>query len=124
MNEMKVNVTRRGFSGAILSGVAAALLMLQPTAAQPASEKPFRVVTTFTIIRDIAQNVAGDKAIVESIVKPGAEIHDYQPTPQDIVRAQAADLVLWNGFNLEREGRAERRRDGWHRADRNHGRPL
>jgi manganese/iron transport system substrate-binding protein len=76
--------------------------MLQPTAAQPASEKPFRVVTTFTIIRDIAQNVAGDKAIVESIVKPGAEIHDYQPTPQDIVRAQAADLVLWNGFNLER----------------------
>ena len=33
---------------------------------------------------------------------PGAEIHDYQPTPLDIVKAQAADLVLWNGFNLER----------------------
>jgi len=64
--------------------------------------KPFRVVTTFTIIQDIAQNVAGDKAIVESITKPGAEIHDYQPTPLDIVRAQSADLVLWNGFNLER----------------------
>ena len=59
-------------------------------------------MTTFTIIQDIAQNVAGDKAIVESITKPGAEIHDYQPTPLDIVRAQAADLVLWNGFNLER----------------------
>ncbi len=41
-------------------------------------------------------------AVVESITKPGAEIHDYQPTPLDIVRAQAADLVLWNGFNLER----------------------
>ena len=40
--------------------------------------------------------------MVESITKPGAEIHDYQPTPLDIVRAQAADLVLWNGFNLER----------------------
>jgi manganese/iron transport system substrate-binding protein len=40
--------------------------------------------------------------VVESITKPGAEIHDYQPTPLDIVRAQAADLVLWNGFNLER----------------------
>jgi manganese/iron transport system substrate-binding protein len=52
--------------------------------------------------RDIAQNIAGDKAIVESITKPGAEIHDYQPTPLDIVKAQAADLVLWNGFNLER----------------------
>ena len=40
--------------------------------------------------------------MVESITKPGAEIHDYQPTPLDIVKAQAADLVLWNGFNLER----------------------
>jgi manganese/iron transport system substrate-binding protein len=62
----------------------------------------FRVVTTFTIIQDIAQNVAGDKAVVESITKPGAEIHDYQPTPLDIVKAQQADLVLWNGFGLER----------------------
>ncbi len=60
------------------------------------------MVTTFTVIQDIAQNVAGDKAVVESITKPGAEIHDYQPTPLDIVRAQEADLVLWNGFNLER----------------------
>jgi manganese/iron transport system substrate-binding protein len=71
-------------------------------AAQETSGKPFRVVTTFTVIRDIAQNVAGDRAVVESITKPGAEIHDYQPTPQDIVRAQTADLVLWNGLNLER----------------------
>jgi len=62
----------------------------------------FRVVTTFTVIQDIAQNVAGDAAVVESITKPGAEIHDYQPTPGDIVKAQNADLVLWNGFNLER----------------------
>jgi manganese/iron transport system substrate-binding protein len=66
------------------------------------ARKPFRVVTTFTVIQDIAQNVAGTAAIVESITKPGAEIHDYQPTPLDIVKAQAADLVLWNGFNLER----------------------
>lgn len=63
---------------------------------------PFKVVTTFTVIQDIAQNVAGDKAVVESITKPGAEIHDYQPTPKDIVKAQKADLILWNGMNLER----------------------
>ncbi|WGE84525.1 metal ABC transporter substrate-binding protein [Actinobacillus equuli subsp. equuli] len=63
---------------------------------------PFKVVTTFTVIQDIAQNVAGDKAIVESITKPGAEIHDYQPTPKDIAKAQKADLILWNGMNLER----------------------
>ncbi|WP_323835521.1 metal ABC transporter substrate-binding protein [Photorhabdus africana] len=64
--------------------------------------KQFKVVTTFTIIQDIAQNVAGDAAIVESITKPGAEIHDYQPTPKDIIKSQHADLILWNGLNLER----------------------
>lgn len=67
-----------------------------------ARDKPLKVVTTFTVIADIAKNVAGDAAVVESITKPGAEIHDYDPTPGDIVKAQAADLVLWNGLNLER----------------------
>jgi len=67
-----------------------------------AARKPFRVVTTFTVIQDIAQNVAGTAAVVESITKPGAEIHDYQPTPLDVVKAQSADLVIWNGMNLER----------------------
>ncbi len=61
-----------------------------------------RVVTTFTIIADMARNVAGDAATVESLTKPGSEIHGYEPTPQDIVKAQRADLVLWNGLNLER----------------------
>jgi manganese/iron transport system substrate-binding protein len=50
----------------------------------------------------MAQNVAGTLADVVSITKPGAEIHEYQPTPQDVVRAQSASLVLWNGMNLER----------------------
>lgn len=66
------------------------------------AKEPFKVITTFTIIQDIAQNVAGDAAVVESITKPGAEIHDYQPTPKDIVKAQDAELILWNGLNLER----------------------
>jgi manganese/iron transport system substrate-binding protein len=64
--------------------------------------QPLRVVTTFTIIQDMAQNVAGNAAVVDSVTKPGAEIHDYQPTPLDVVKAQSADLVLWNGMNLER----------------------
>lgn len=71
-----------------------------PAEASAAAKK--RIVTTFTIIQDMAQNVAGEAAIVESITKPGAEIHGYEPTPQDIVKAQRADLVLWNGLNLER----------------------
>lgn len=60
-----------------------------------------RVVTSFTIIADMAREVAGDAAVVESITKPGSEIHGYDPTPKDIVKAQKADLVLWNGMNLE-----------------------
>ncbi len=69
---------------------------------QVAAAEKFKAVTTFTVIADIARNVAGDAAIVESITKPGAEIHDYQPTPQDILRAQSADIIFSNGLNLER----------------------
>jgi len=65
-----------------------------------AEEGKFKAVTTFTVIADMAQNVAGDAAIVQSITKAGAEIHGYQPTPRDIIRAQDADLILWNGLNL------------------------
>ncbi len=95
---------------AAVSGLAAGAAVLAASGIGPLAEslaqakagKPFRVVTTFTVIQDIAQNVAGTSAVVESITKPGAEIHDYQPTPLDIVKAQSADLVLWNGMNLER----------------------
>ncbi len=61
-----------------------------------------KVVTTFTVIADMARNVAGDVADVTSITKPGAEIHGYEPTPRDIIGAQGADLILWNGLGLER----------------------
>ncbi|WIL44332.1 metal ABC transporter substrate-binding protein (plasmid) [Pantoea agglomerans] len=66
-----------------------------------AAEK-FKIVTTFTVIADMAENVAGDAAEVTSITKPGAEIHEYQPTPGDIRRAQGAQLIMANGLNLER----------------------
>ena len=59
------------------------------------------VLTTFTVLADIASNVAGDDLRVESITKPGAEIHGYEPTPGDIRRASQADLILDNGMNLE-----------------------
>jgi len=61
----------------------------------------FKVVTTFTVIADMAKNVAGDAAEVSSITRAGAEIHEYQPTPGDIKRAQGAQLILANGMNLE-----------------------
>ena len=88
--------------GTFAALVFAGALTTEAAHAQAKREKVFRAVTTFTVIQDIAQNVAGTSALVESITKPGAEIHDYQPTPLDIVKAQSADLVLWNGMNLER----------------------
>lgn len=66
------------------------------------AEDRLKVVTTFTVIANMAANVAGDAADVVSITRPGAEIHGYEPTPRDILRAQGADLVLWNGMGLER----------------------
>ena len=67
-----------------------------------APDDPKIVLTTFTILADMAQNVAGDELQVESITRIGAEIHGYEPTPSDLVKAQDADLILYNGMNLER----------------------
>ena len=80
--------------------LAALILSLAALPAAAQAEK-FKVVTTFTVIADIAQNVAGEAATVESITRPDAEIHNYQPTPGDMLKAQDADLILWNGLNLE-----------------------
>ncbi|MEV0675365.1 metal ABC transporter substrate-binding protein [Actinosynnema sp. NPDC050436] len=59
------------------------------------------VLTTFTVLADIAANVAGEHLAVESITKVGAEIHGYEPTPEDIKKAARAELVVDNGLNLE-----------------------
>ncbi|KSV84606.1 iron ABC transporter substrate-binding protein [Sinorhizobium sp. Sb3] len=85
---------------AILAAAAALAAIALFPGAGSAQEK-FKAVTTFTVIADMAKNVAGDAAIVESITKPGAEIHNYQPTPRDILKAHDAKLILWNGLNLE-----------------------
>ncbi|MBX2881674.1 MAG: metal ABC transporter substrate-binding protein [Granulosicoccus sp.] len=71
------------------------------SAASLAEDHKLKVATTFTVLADMAQNVAGDAADIVSITKPGAEIHNYKPTPKDIARTRGADLVLWNGLNLE-----------------------
>lgn len=80
--------------------VLVASLLLLPLSAQ--AEGRLKVVTTFTVIADMARNVAGEGVEVVSVTKPGAEIHGYEPTPQDIVAASDADLILWNGLGLER----------------------
>ncbi|WP_259722292.1 metal ABC transporter substrate-binding protein [Synechococcus sp. CS-1328] len=75
----------------------------QVSAGSPsASEGRPLVLTTFTVLADMARNVAGDRLEVASITKVGSEIHHYEPTPSDLRRAQGAVMVLENGFNLER----------------------
>ncbi len=84
--------------GRLFSLMLAAAILWPATGAHA---KKFKAITTFTVIADIARNVAGDAAVVESITKPGAEIHNYQPTPRDIVKGLDADLIFWNGLRLE-----------------------
>ena len=79
----------------------ALLALLSLAAPAAAQEDRLKVVTTFTVLADMARNVAGDAADVVSVTKPGAEIHGYEPTPGDLVAASDADLVLWNGLGLE-----------------------
>jgi manganese/iron transport system substrate-binding protein len=83
----------------LFSALALSVALFAPLPAS--AQDRLKAVTTFTIIADMAQNVAGDAADVVSITKPGAEIHNYQPTPGDLIAAQDADLILWNGLNLE-----------------------
>jgi manganese/iron transport system substrate-binding protein len=83
----------------LFSALALSVMLFAPISAS--AQDRLKAVTTFTIIADMAQNVAGDAADVVSITKPGAEIHNYQPTPGDLIAAQDADLILWNGLNLE-----------------------
>ena len=71
-------------------------------AADAETDSKKKVLTTFTVLADMAQNVAGDRLVVESITRIGAEIHGYEPVPSDIAKAQDADLILYNGMQLER----------------------
>ncbi|MFN4279134.1 metal ABC transporter substrate-binding protein [Thermosynechococcus sp.] len=93
--------------GVLLLGSCAALApqnRQQTRQTQIQREKRPLVLTTFTVLADMAQQVAGDRLRVESLMKPGAEVHGYEFTPRDLVRAQEAALILENGLGLERWG--------------------
>jgi len=100
MPKTRVAVGRKVVATATLIATAFALVGCAP-AASPGSGKPL-VLTTFTVIADMAQVVGGDAVEVESITKVGAEIHGYEPTPSDLAKASSARLILDNGFGLER----------------------
>ncbi len=87
------------WAGLIARGLIALLAVV--LCFEASAQKPLKVVTSFTILADMTRQVAGDYAEVVSITRVGAEIHGYQPTPQDLVAALDADLLLFNGLNLE-----------------------
>ena len=88
-----------GLSLAVLSLISSGCVQRTSTD-QVGKDKP-EVLTTFTVLADLARNVAGDRLKVRSIVKTGSEIHGYQPTPSDIEQASRADLIIENGLGLE-----------------------
>ncbi|KKZ11044.1 MAG: hypothetical protein TE42_08870 [Candidatus Synechococcus spongiarum SP3] len=86
--------------------MAAAILMALTgcTTARPLRQQDIgrpKVLASFTILADMAQAVAGDHLEVTSLIKPGAEVHSYEPTPSDLRQAAGAVLVVDNGLNME-----------------------
>lgn len=89
------------FSGSLAVALGLSSCGVEEPATSDSGEQK-KVLTTFTILADMAQNVGGDALQVESITRIGAEIHGYEPVPSDLTKAQDADLILYNGMNLER----------------------
>lgn len=96
-----MRLTRPRALAAVVMALALLLTACGPRGSAADKDRPV-VLTTFTVLQDIARNVAGDHLTIESITKPGAEIHEYEPTPDDIKKASRADLILDNGLGLER----------------------
>ena len=79
------------------------LLLIVALACAPMllAAEPMRIVTTFTILSDFTEQVAGDRAEVIPLVGPDGDSHGYEPTPADVREISRADLVIVNGLNFE-----------------------
>lgn len=95
---------RAGRTGAGLAAalIAAAVTLAGCTSAPaPDRDTQVQVVATFSVLADIATEIAGDRARVHSMVPRTADPHEYTPRPTDMSRAADADVLVWNGLNME-----------------------
>lgn len=91
---------RRQFNALLVSSLVATWLHGCGQAERSANQKP-RVISTSTILTDLATAIATESIEVIGILKPGADPHTYEPVPADTAAMEKADLILYNGYNLE-----------------------
>lgn len=89
----------------MISSIAMLLLLAACGKADPGSASkqggPLKVVTSFTIIQDLAREIGGEDVEIHNLVPTGTDPHEYEPLPEDIKKATDADVLLYNGLNLE-----------------------
>lgn len=83
----------------VLFVILAAVMALMPFSAL--AEKPLYIVTTTSQIGDLVRNITGDSARVEALMGTGIDPHLYHPTRTDVSKMMKADIVFYNGINLE-----------------------
>lgn len=91
------------------------------TASAPDGKEKLKVVTSFTIIADMARQIGGDYIDVHNLVPSGTDPHEYEPLPNDIKAATDADVLFYNGLNLEGgdKGWFKKMTDSVHQKDEN-----
>ena len=80
----------------LISALSSALLLMSISAAEP-----LKVITSFSILEDFAENIGQEKIAVESIIKRDQDAHSFEPTPKDIMKIHNADVVIINGVDFD-----------------------
>lgn len=104
-----VSMRRRAMSRGGGRGLALGLLLIGVAGCQSpgisgwdagAGDRPVVVVTN-TILQDLTADIAEDKVVLVGLLDPGDDPHVYEPVPQDVQAIERADLIVYNGYNLE-----------------------